>query len=134
MGQRALPFGNPLKGFALEQVSKGQLSFIKTECGTRISCLRQYKTKLPETEWRKALYSYCSLSMPPHMGFKAYMETYSGYDPAWKLACCPDYWIRQSNRLKQEKNGAALTGCTVFDMNGASFLFFHRALDGHEGF
>lgn len=25
----------------------------------------------------------------PHMGFKEYMEIYSGYDPAWKLAHYP---------------------------------------------
>lgn len=31
----------------------------------------------------------------PHMGFKEYMEIYSGYDPAWKLAHCPDYWIKE---------------------------------------
>ena len=31
----------------------------------------------------------------PHMGFKEYMEVYSGYDPAWKLAHCPDYWIKE---------------------------------------
>ena len=31
----------------------------------------------------------------PHMGFKEYMEVYSGYDPAWKLANCPDYWIKE---------------------------------------
>lgn len=31
----------------------------------------------------------------PHMGFKEYMEIYSGYDPAWKLVHCPDYWIKE---------------------------------------
>lgn len=31
----------------------------------------------------------------PHMGFNEYMEIYSGYDPAWKLAHCPDYWINE---------------------------------------
>lgn len=31
----------------------------------------------------------------PHMGHKEYMEVYSGYDPAWKLAHCPDYWIKE---------------------------------------
>lgn len=30
-----------------------------------------------------------------HMGFDEYMEIYSGYDPAWKLAHCPDYWIKE---------------------------------------
>lgn len=29
-----------------------------------------------------------------HMGYDAYMEVYSGYDPAWKLAHCPNYWIK----------------------------------------
>lgn len=28
-----------------------------------------------------------------YMGYSEYMEIYSGYDPAWKLAHCPDYWI-----------------------------------------
>lgn len=31
----------------------------------------------------------------PYMGFDEYMESYSGYDPAWKLAHCPDYWINE---------------------------------------
>lgn len=26
------------------------------------------------------------------MGFDEYTESYSGYDPAWKLAHCLDYW------------------------------------------
>ena len=30
----------------------------------------------------------------PYMGFTEYMEIYSGYDPAWRLAHCPDYWIK----------------------------------------
>ena len=30
-----------------------------------------------------------------HMGFDEHMEIYSGYDPAWKLAHCPDYWIKE---------------------------------------
>lgn len=30
-----------------------------------------------------------------YMGFDEYMEIYSGYDPAWKLAHCPDYWIKE---------------------------------------
>ncbi len=30
-----------------------------------------------------------------YMGFKEYMEIYSGYDPAWKFAHCPDYWIKE---------------------------------------
>ncbi len=30
-----------------------------------------------------------------HMGFDEYMEIYSGYDPAWKLAHQPDYWIKE---------------------------------------
>lgn len=30
-----------------------------------------------------------------HMGFDEYMEVYSGYDPSWKLAHCPDYWIKE---------------------------------------
>lgn len=29
----------------------------------------------------------------PYMGFGEYMEIYSGYDPAWRFAHCPDYWI-----------------------------------------
>lgn len=29
------------------------------------------------------------------MGFNEYMEVYSGYDPAWKLAHIPEYWIRE---------------------------------------
>lgn len=28
-----------------------------------------------------------------YMEYSEYMEIYSGYDPAWKLAHCPDYWI-----------------------------------------
>lgn len=31
----------------------------------------------------------------PHMGFSEYMEIYSGYDPAWKFAHNPDFWIRE---------------------------------------
>lgn len=31
----------------------------------------------------------------PYMGFDEYMEVYSGYDPAWKLAHQPDYWIKE---------------------------------------
>lgn len=31
----------------------------------------------------------------PYMGFGEYMEIYSGYDPAWKLAHNPDYWIKE---------------------------------------
>lgn len=27
----------------------------------------------------------------PYMGFGEYMEIYSGYDPAWRFAHCPDY-------------------------------------------
>ena len=34
-----------------------------------------------------------------YMGFDEYMEVYSGYDPAWKLAHQPEYWI---NELTQE--------------------------------
>ena len=30
-----------------------------------------------------------------YMGFKEYMEIYSGYDPAWRLAHNPDFWIKQ---------------------------------------
>lgn len=30
-----------------------------------------------------------------YMGFDEYMEIYSGYDPAWKLAHCPNYWIKE---------------------------------------
>ena len=29
------------------------------------------------------------------MGFDEYMEIYSGYDPAWKFAHQPDYWIKE---------------------------------------
>ncbi len=29
----------------------------------------------------------------PYMGLGKQMEIYSGYDPAWKFAHCPDYWI-----------------------------------------
>ena len=36
----------------------------------------------------------------PHMGHKEYMEVYSGYDPAWKLAHCPDYWIKELTDAK----------------------------------
>ena len=28
-----------------------------------------------------------------YMGYDEYMEIYSGCDPAWKVAHCPDYWI-----------------------------------------
>lgn len=31
----------------------------------------------------------------PYMGFDEYMEIYSGYDPAWRFAHCPDYWIKE---------------------------------------
>ena len=31
----------------------------------------------------------------PYMGFGEYMEVYSGYDPAWRFAHCPDYWIQE---------------------------------------
>lgn len=31
----------------------------------------------------------------PYMGFEEYMEIYSGYDPAWKLAHNRDYWINE---------------------------------------
>ena len=31
----------------------------------------------------------------PYMGFGEYMEIYSGYDPAWRFAHCPDYWIQE---------------------------------------
>ena len=31
----------------------------------------------------------------PYMGFGEYMEVYSGYDPAWRFAHCPDYWIKE---------------------------------------
>ena len=30
----------------------------------------------------------------PYMGYSEYMEIYSGYDPAWRFAHCPDYWIK----------------------------------------
>lgn len=30
-----------------------------------------------------------------YMGFGEYMEIYSGYDPAWRFAHCPDYWIQE---------------------------------------
>lgn len=30
-----------------------------------------------------------------YMGFEEYMEIYSGYDPAWKLAHQPEYWIKE---------------------------------------
>ena len=30
----------------------------------------------------------------PYMGFDEYMEVYSGYDPAWRFAHCPDYGSR----------------------------------------
>ena len=30
-----------------------------------------------------------------YMGFDEYMEIYSGYDPAWKFAHQPDYWIKE---------------------------------------
>ena len=29
------------------------------------------------------------------MGFDEYMEIYSCYDPAWRFAHCPDYWIQE---------------------------------------
>ena len=29
-----------------------------------------------------------------YMGYDEYMEIYSGYDPAWKLAHSPNYWIK----------------------------------------
>lgn len=31
----------------------------------------------------------------PHMGFKEYMEIYSGYDPAWILAHSPAFWVQE---------------------------------------
>ena len=31
----------------------------------------------------------------PYMGFKEYMEVYSGDDPAWRLAHSPTPWVRQ---------------------------------------
>lgn len=30
-----------------------------------------------------------------YMGYSEYMEVYSGYDPAWVFAHCPDYWIKE---------------------------------------
>ncbi len=31
----------------------------------------------------------------PYMGLGKQMEIYSGYNPAWKFAHCPDYWISE---------------------------------------
>jgi len=31
----------------------------------------------------------------PYMGFTEYMEVYSGDDPAWRLAHCPEIWVRE---------------------------------------
>lgn len=31
----------------------------------------------------------------PYMGFTEYMEIYSGDDPAWRLAHCPDIWVKE---------------------------------------
>lgn len=30
-----------------------------------------------------------------YMGYSEYMEVYSGYDPAWVFAHCPNYWIKE---------------------------------------
>ena len=31
----------------------------------------------------------------PYMGFTEYMEVYSGVDPAWRLAHCPEIWVQE---------------------------------------
>ena len=31
----------------------------------------------------------------PYMGFSEYMEIYSGDDPAWRLAHCPEIWVQE---------------------------------------
>ncbi len=31
----------------------------------------------------------------PYMGFTEYMEVYSGDDPAWRLAHCPEIWVKE---------------------------------------
>ena len=31
----------------------------------------------------------------PYMGFTEYMEVYSGDDPAWRLAHCPESWVQE---------------------------------------
>ena len=31
----------------------------------------------------------------PYMGFTEYMEVYSGDDPAWRLAHCPEIWVQE---------------------------------------
>lgn len=31
----------------------------------------------------------------PYMGFAEYMEVYSGDDPAWRLAHCPEIWVQE---------------------------------------
>ena len=31
----------------------------------------------------------------PYMGFTEYMEVYSGNDPAWRLAHCPEIWVQE---------------------------------------
>ena len=31
----------------------------------------------------------------PYMGFTEYMEVYSGHDPAWRLAHCPEIWVQE---------------------------------------
>ena len=53
----------------------------------------------------------------PYMGFGEYMEIYSGYDPAWRFAHCPDYWIQE------------LTNEGILASAGELFKGCHSALD-----
>ena len=41
------------------------------------------------------IYDATAYMVWPYMGYSEYMEIYSGYDPAWKLAHIPDYWINE---------------------------------------
>ena len=41
------------------------------------------------------IYDATAYMVWPYMGYSEYMEIYSGYDPAWKLAHSPDYWINE---------------------------------------
>ena len=52
----------------------------------------------------------------PYMGFTEYMEVYSGDDPAWRLAHCPEIWVKELTDEGFSQRSATSTAQRVYSL------------------
>lgn len=78
---------------------------ILAACGTELNTLPRNPQKILGSKavcdliesdlFRLLIVDAVAYMVWPYMGFTEYMEVYSGDDPAWRLAHCPEIWVQE---------------------------------------